>query len=586
MNDAGSTDPVTVASDGVTVRKVLERDRFSTPAIAFTMTSERDDPVVIRLTDPLPEGAALDEVGFHPEYGSQFWTAETDRLTFEYRLDAHEEYETVYGLRAEDPTAFMAEFDLDATAEEAEKATDGIEDVSDVVSAENSQAVRDMIAGGDGSETSDAEVAFEADAGREPTADEPPQEPDAEADVEAEATGIGLPEDDAEEIESDPIDDEGAIGDIDLDEDLGEVEQEPETETEAETDDSPIGAIDDEPQPAEPADGSVDEAVDEAVEDLLGGESAAESSEGGPADPDGSRTTDDAPSIDDSVEASPGNESTGGEGALDEEAAVSDAADEVLGPSVGSDTQDSPADTTTPDSGPDDTVTGTAAPGDDSPDVDIEASTADHEGLVAAIAEEIRAGDVTEDDLATVTEALNQTTPSLESRVRYLQNEMTDLAAYTDALEAFIDEHGNATGVLSELRDGLSDLEDRVADLDSRVSDRFETLDTIEDRLETLAAVEDRVGDVEDRLADQAAEAETLEDELATVRSSVQSLREDLTAVDDLQDDLGSVEEEVSGLADDVRTIESDIESVKEFRERFRTVFAGGDGGGQGQDAE
>lgn len=561
MSDAGPTEPVTVTTDGVTVRKLLERDRFSTPAIAFRLVSERDDPVVLRLIDPLPEDAALDEVGFHPEYGSQFWTAETDQLTFEYRLDAGEEYETVYGLRADDPNQFMAEFEVEATPEEGGSAE--IEDVTDVVSAENSEAVRDLITGGDEAQTSDAEVAFEADAGSEPAGHEPTDRASEEAGIEA---GLG-PTDDADVDDTEPVDIESPIGEPDDSPAEGD-----ESAISSDSIEAPIGDLDDDPQPAGPADSSIDDAVDDAVDDLLGGETTGDSGmdDAGAID-DGAAPDDGQPAAEGSPDGSPIGDADSTEEFDEEESVVSDAADEVLGPSSGSDdTTPTEAPPASEDTEPSDGGTSEFAPdgepaGGTGPEVG--SVSAEGDGIVAAIAEEVRAGEAADEDLETLTEALNLTRPSLESRVRYLQNEMTDLAAYTDALEEFIDEHGSARGLLSELRDGLADVEDKVSDLDARVTDRMDTLD----------AVEEQVADLDERLDERAEETATVEDELADVQSSIRSLREDLRDIDDLRDDLGGVEETVSDLADDVRDIESDIESVQEFRERFRTVFAGGE---------
>ncbi|AWB28619.1 coiled-coil domain-containing protein [Halococcoides cellulosivorans] len=100
MSDSESYDPVTVSSDGVTVAKRFEADEFPVPAIAFRIESHRSEPVTLELVDTVPEEVAVEDLGFHPEYGSEHWTIDNDEITFEREIDANDDYTTVYGIRA------------------------------------------------------------------------------------------------------------------------------------------------------------------------------------------------------------------------------------------------------------------------------------------------------------------------------------------------------------------------------------------------------------------------------------------------------------------------------------------------------
>lgn len=86
-------------ADGVSVAKRFEADEFPVPAIAFKIVSERSDAVTVRLIDTVPDDVAVEDLGFHPEYGSEFWNIDDDRLTFEREIEADSEYTTVYGIR-------------------------------------------------------------------------------------------------------------------------------------------------------------------------------------------------------------------------------------------------------------------------------------------------------------------------------------------------------------------------------------------------------------------------------------------------------------------------------------------------------
>jgi len=149
MSDSQAYEKVTVGADGVTVTKRFEEDEFPVPAIAFEFVSEREEEVSVRLVDQVPEGVAVEDLGFHPEYGSEYWTIDEETITFERDLGANSAYTTVYGIRAtgaDDVAQFLTEptiEEVDPPLPEAERTTgDG-----EVVPEGDVDAVRDAIAG-------------------------------------------------------------------------------------------------------------------------------------------------------------------------------------------------------------------------------------------------------------------------------------------------------------------------------------------------------------------------------------------------------------------------------------------------------
>ncbi|MFT4946863.1 MAG: archaellum component FlaC [Natronomonas sp.] len=100
MSDSEAYEEITVSSDGVTVVKRFEEDEFPVPAIAFEFESAREESVTVRMDDTVPEGIEVEDLGFHPEYGSEFWAIDDDTISFERELEAEEHYTTVYGIRA------------------------------------------------------------------------------------------------------------------------------------------------------------------------------------------------------------------------------------------------------------------------------------------------------------------------------------------------------------------------------------------------------------------------------------------------------------------------------------------------------
>lgn len=103
MTSADPEEVVTATSEGITVEKSFEPDDFPVPAIAFVVSSDRNEAVSIRLVDAVPEDVAPENIGFHPKYGAEFWDVDGDSIVFEREIAPNEEYTTVYGLRGSDP---------------------------------------------------------------------------------------------------------------------------------------------------------------------------------------------------------------------------------------------------------------------------------------------------------------------------------------------------------------------------------------------------------------------------------------------------------------------------------------------------
>lgn len=204
---------VTVSSDGVTVIKTFEADAFPVPAIAFRIRSERSGPVTVTLVDQVPEEVAVEDLGFHPEYGADHWTIEDDEITFEREIEPGSEYTTVYGIRATG-TDNVEQFLTEPSIADVDPP---LEDEDSVISSGGSDVVRDVISGDTDSVPGLDDESGEEDEDVETLDLKDPNEPDQPAEPEeAEA-------DEDDEDESEATDDEA---------------EEEETEEPAEADDA------------------------------------------------------------------------------------------------------------------------------------------------------------------------------------------------------------------------------------------------------------------------------------------------------------------------------------------------------------
>ncbi|MFD1588737.1 hypothetical protein ACFR9U_17295 [Halorientalis brevis] len=194
MSESESYEEVTVASNGITVIKTFEADAFPVPAIAFRIKSDRTEAVTVRIVDDVPENVAVEDLGFHPEYGSEFWTIEDDVITFEREIESEEQYTTVYGIRAtgtDNVEQFLTEPDV-------ADVDPPLEDEDGVVGGSGSDVVRDVISGNTDSVPGLDDEETDEDIGTLDLTDPNAEEQNGEADTNGE-----VEEDDEEEAESD-----------------------------------------------------------------------------------------------------------------------------------------------------------------------------------------------------------------------------------------------------------------------------------------------------------------------------------------------------------------------------------------------
>lgn len=178
-------------------------------------------------------------------------------------------------------------------------------------------------------------------------------------------------------------------------------------------------------------------------------------------------------------------------------------------------------------------------------------------GIAAALAAEIRSGDVADEDLEVLRSELDGGVPrSVDVRIRRLQSTVADIEAYSDALEEFIDEQGTAEAMLDELRSRIDTVESDVAAL----SDRADAAD--EERAETAASVEDvesSVVEIEEIVAHVERTVRNVEDDVESVTEDVEDTVEDVAAV---ESELTGLDEAVDDLGDDVETLYEELDST------------------------
>jgi len=488
---------VVVREEGVEVEKSHETDRFPVPAVVFAIRSERSERVEVRLADRVPEGVSMDDIGFHPEYGSDFWSVEGRTLVFERELESESETETVYGLRG--PNAEAADRFLgDPTVE----VWTGGESDSSFVEDINDQLTRSAtFADGENGERDVAMV----------------EETAGSSDVFA----------GGEQNESEAADGTGA------------------TIEAGESDES--GVDDDRDESSKP------EEVERTEEDERAGDERDGRGDDGERDEGGKRGESGATVMDDTMD------------------------------------ENTPIDTETDGTSTADETTGTIA---------------------TRLARELRAGRVDADDRETLRDALGPR-ESVGARIDHLRSQVNDVAAYADALEAFLDENGSGRTLIRRQSDRLDALREDVeasterasanrADIDAIESsvasvegdvegiesevetiegdvDAFQT--AISDLDEEIERIDERFANIDERLGGVEDHQEAIDERLDALEASHES------DIDDLREDLEEhVDERVTDVERSTESIEADVESIEAWRTQLAGALGGTEGtGGDGE---
>ncbi len=469
-------DQRTVSAGEVTVTKRLDTNRFNTPAVSLEITSTADRSTSVTVTEPIPDSFAIENVGFHPEFGSEHWSISEDQIVFDRTIDPGDEYITVYGVR-------------NVTDDELHKFLDG----ETVVSTSDGVGVSlEDAAGGDGSDDPIEELLLEAD--DETVRDVITGEDDSltEEDLdgsEAEDAEEDLDESEAEDVEEDTDESEAE----DAEEDLDGSEAE---DAEEDTDESE----------AEDMEEDLDESEAEDMEEDLNEFEAEDAEE----------------DLDEF-------EAEDVEGDLDEfeaEDAEEDTEDEEPG-----EYQELP------------------------------------DSVAEALAREVRNGSISEENERILREAFSdseKTRRDVDLRIKQLQTQVADLAAYTDEFERFLDAYGTGDNAFDSLEESLSDVASRVKELE-----------------DSLGAVNQQAAEIESKLEATRDELDARSEEVDTLERRVSDAETELTDVLYLEEEVMELEDQsetLSNLEETVETLDAEMERMKRFRDRLSSAFGpGGD---------
>jgi len=502
MRDNDDETESTVSRDGITVYQTYQEERFGVPTVVLKLVSEREEPVEVEVAVGLPPDLHITEVGFHPDYGREDWSVESQRIEFSATIGPEEDVTTMYAVES------LADSQLDSLLD---------------------NLTIERVAGETGEHESAADAEFGPHPARQsvPTTGETSAESVAADDLTEVETYPAGENDEAATAESAYASDEdGDDGADDALEALGLAETDDVEEVEAGDDDVAQNIPSELQQDADTGDtdeSAPDEDVETAVESALDEDVETADVETTDADVDedaDTESTDDAGETADEAEEEKAEE--------DEDVAADAGADAEEEADEGTE-QEETADAEEEETAEEETDAD--APEAAERAVLSEYATAE---LVAELDQRVEADGFTDEDRERLYELLlddsDGATVSDELRVAHLQKRVSDMEASVEPLDAFRDRHGAPADAFAELAEEMSALGERVDSVEDDVSAVTDRVDEVEPRLddveEDVSAVTDRVDEAEPRLDDVEDEIDSLAEEQAELESEVSSLTE------------------------------------------------------------
>jgi peptidoglycan hydrolase CwlO-like protein len=200
---------------------------------------------------------------------------------------------------------------------------------------------------------------------------------------------------------------------------------------------------------------------------------------------------------------------------------------------------------------------------------DAETSGADSDvpaDPVAAIAQQIRTGQADDADLAALRRALGGGGDgSRDARIKQLQSELADLRAYTNALEEFLDENGDAQQLIEDVQSSVQRLDQQLSSVESRADSAVSRVDSVESDVDR---VDEELDDLAAEVTDAHEQVDRVESELGSVSESVDTVESDVESlsgdVEEVSGELSSVHEEVEGVHEEMDTVYDDVAEIEE----------------------
>lgn len=190
-------------------------------------------------------------------------------------------------------------------------------------------------------------------------------------------------------------------------------------------------------------------------------------------------------------------------------------------------------------------------------------SSEQSDSLVAQLVTELEDDAASEQTIEQLRERLGVTSPqNVEVRLRHLQTQVSDLTAYIDALEAFLDNRGSAQQVLESVESEIEAIDVRLDDLERAHDTDHEQL---HDQIATIEAELDAQNELLEEMEEIKRRVDTLESELETTDETVDTATDRIDALEsDVSSALTTIKQHQSKLQEEVESVQKTHRQLKQ----------------------
>lgn len=203
--------------------------------------------------------------------------------------------------------------------------------------------------------------------------------------------------------------------------------------------------------------------------------------------------------------------------------------------------------------------------------------------ITDAVVEELERGDIDDETKIALARQLNDHLSPKSSlgdvKIKQLQQRLSDIEAYSDALESFIDDNGTADELVEATNDDIDAIRKQVQHIEDELNEYVEDIEDVNDDVESVRkSIESTETDYDD-----------LNEEIVTLRSNLKGIHSRIdvlaekgasveqlnTSIDEVKNEtdetistvktnISEVEESVNNIEKQITEVSNDVESLKD----------------------
>ena len=198
------------------------------------------------------------------------------------------------------------------------------------------------------------------------------------------------------------------------------------------------------------------------------------------------------------------------------------------------------------------------------------------DSIISRLAEALDNDDYSEDDLRSIESHLAHSSGATETRIGHLQNQISDLTAYIDALEDFFDDHGTAA-VLDRIVEDVSTLDTRLTKVEESTDVTEDTITELRSEMDQmgdrLSSIDEEISAIKKTAAQQNEQVNRNTTDIRSATESIEELKSELTTIRELRVAHENQAERIESLEETLHRLETNLQTVRTFHNRLTTTL-------------